>query len=210
MSSIRVEDSYFTLFNIFHTEDADGQQVLFDQWRSLPPAETQPGLVSGNFHRGLDGRSVVNYAQWESKEAYDAFLSERATQGRLGSALNISRLDTIPCEVVHTWHPEPRISLDEPRFTVVIVVASAPEDQTQVLKEMTYDPEELATTPGYVSHAVHRGLSGEHVVKYAQWEDEESFRAFLARPKEPSALDDLDGVRVELFVSEIEYIRERA
>ncbi|MFB7867755.1 antibiotic biosynthesis monooxygenase family protein [Streptomyces sp. NPDC056069] len=209
MSSIRVEDGYFTLFNIFHTEDPAGQQVLFDQWRSLPPANVQPGLVSGNFHRGLDGRSVVNYAQWESQEAYDAFMSERATKGRLGSALNVSRLDNIPCEVVHTWHDEPRISLAEPRFTVVIVVKAKPEDQAEVLKEMTYDPPELATTPGYVSHAVHRGLSGEYVVKYAQWEDEESFRAFLGRPKEPSGLDGLDGVTVELYFSEIEYIRER-
>ncbi|WP_367322406.1 antibiotic biosynthesis monooxygenase family protein [Streptomyces sp. HUAS ZL42] len=209
MSSIRVEDGYFTLFNIFHTEGPDGQKLLFDQWRSLPPANVQPGLVSGNFHRGFDGRSVVNYAQWESKDAYDAFMSERGTRGRLGSALTVSRLDNIPCEVVHTWDPAPRISLDRPLFTVVIVVKSAPEDQAEVLKEMTCDPPELAGTPGYVSHAVHRGLSGEHVIKYAQWEDEESFRAFVSRPQEPSPLDDL-GVEVELYFSEIEYIRERS
>ncbi|MDH6435206.1 heme-degrading monooxygenase HmoA [Streptomyces sp. SAI-144] len=209
MSSISVADGYFTLFNIFHTDGPEGQRLLFDQWRGLPPANVQPGLVSGNFHRGFDGLSVVNYAQWESKEAYDAFLSERATQGRLGSALNVSRLDTIPCEVVHTWDPAPRISLDTPRFTVVIVVGSAPEDQAEVLKEMTYDPPELATTPGYVSHAVHRGLTGEHVVKYAQWEDEKSFRAFLERPQKPSPLDEL-GVEVQLYFGEIEYIRERS
>ncbi|WP_020141393.1 antibiotic biosynthesis monooxygenase family protein [Streptomyces sp. 351MFTsu5.1] len=209
MSSISVADGCFTLFNIFHTDGPEGQRVLFDQWRSLPPANVQPGLVSGNFHRGFDGLSVVNYAQWESKEAYDAFLSERATQGRLGSALDVSRLDTIPCEVVHTWDPTPRIALDEPLFTVVIVVRSAPGDQAQVLKEMTHDPEELATTPGYVSHAVHRGLTGEHVVKYAQWRDEESFRAFLSRPQEPSPLDAL-GVEVQLYFGEIEYIRERS
>jgi heme-degrading monooxygenase HmoA len=209
MSSIRLADGYFTLFNIFHTDGPEGQKLLFDQWRSLPPANVQPGLVSGNFHRGFDGLSVVNYAQWESKEAYDAFLSERGTQGRLGSALTVSRLDNIPCEVVHTWDPAPGISLDKPWFTVVVLVRSAPEHQAEVLKEMTYDPPELATTPGYVSHAVHRGLSGEHVIKYAQWEDEESFRAFVSRPQEPSPLDEL-GVEVELYFGEIEYIRERS
>ncbi|MGV9278863.1 antibiotic biosynthesis monooxygenase [Streptomyces griseosporeus] len=209
MSSIRVEDGYFTLFNIFHTDGPEAQQLLFDQWRSLPPAHTQPGLVSGNFHRGFDGASVVNYAQWESRAAYDAFMSEQATRGRLGSALAVSRLDSIACEVVHTWDPAPRISLDQPWYTVVVVVKSAAEDQAEVLKEMTFDPPELADTPGYVSHAVHRGLSGEHVVKYAQWRDEESFRAFVSRPQEPSPLNEL-SVEVELYFGEIEYIRERS
>ncbi|MET7649184.1 antibiotic biosynthesis monooxygenase [Streptomyces sp. NPDC005426] len=209
MSSIRVKDGFFTLFNIFHTDGPDAQQVLFDQWRGLPPADVQPGLVSGNFHRGLDGASVLNYAQWESQEAYDAFMSEGATRGRLGSALDVSRLDSIPCEVVHTWDPEPEISLDKRWFTVAIVVRSAPEDQAAVLAEMTCDPPELATTPGYVSHAVHRSLSGEYVIKYAQWTDGKSFRAFADAPKEPSVVDEL-ATGVALYFSEIEYIRERS
>jgi heme-degrading monooxygenase HmoA len=31
-----------------------------------------PGFVSANIHRSLDGKKVVNYAQWESKEAFEA------------------------------------------------------------------------------------------------------------------------------------------
>lgn len=209
MSSIRVEDGYFTLFNIFHTHGPEGQDVLFDQWRSLPPAITQPGLIAGNFHRSFDGRSVVNYGQWESKDAYDAFMADRGTKGRLGAASTaFSRLDNLNCEVVHTWDPAPDITLDNPLFTVVVVVRCAPEDESVVLKEMTYDPPELADTPGYVSHAVHRGLTGEYVVKYAQWEDEESFKAFVSRPQEPSPIDDLGTV--ELYLSRLEYIRGRS
>lgn len=208
MSSIRVEDGYLTLFNIFHTEGPEGQRRLFDQWRSLPPGNTQPGLVAGNFHRGLDGRSVINYAQWESKAAYDAFMAETATQGRLNEALSFSRMDNLTCEVVHTWDPVLDLSVDKPWLTVVIVLTTAPEHQAEVVKEMIDDDPGLAEVPGYVSHAVHRGLSGEHVIKYAQWRDQESFRTFVDRPRQPSPTDSL--ATAELYVSRLEYVRGRS
>lgn len=212
MSSIRVEDGYFSLFNIFHTHDAEGQQALMDTWRSLPPANTQPGLVSGNFHTSFDGLSVINYAQWESKDAYDAFMAESANKGRLKNALTFSRLDSVACEVVHTWDPVVELSVDKPWFTVVVVVKSAPEHQPAVLKEMTHDEPGLGETPGYVSHAVYRGLGGEHVIKYAQWQDQEGFGAFMSKQQEtssqrPSPLDSL--ATAELYFSRLEYIRER-
>jgi hypothetical protein len=208
MSSIRVADGYLTLFNIFHTDGPDGQQGLFDQWRSLPPANVQPGLVAGNFHRSFDGRSVVNYAQWRSRADYDAFIAERGTQGRLQQALTFSRMDSVATEVVHTWDPAPELSLDRPWFTVVVVVTCASADQPVVLKEMTDDDPDLGEVPGYVSHAVHRGLSGEHVIKYAQWRDQESFQAFASRPRPPSPVDSLGTA--ELHFCRLEYIRERS
>lgn len=33
------------------------------------PAMSLLGLVSANFHRSLDGERVINYGQWEDKEA---------------------------------------------------------------------------------------------------------------------------------------------
>jgi heme-degrading monooxygenase HmoA len=35
-----------------------------------------PGFVSANIHRGLDGRHVANYAQWESREAFERMLGD--------------------------------------------------------------------------------------------------------------------------------------
>jgi heme-degrading monooxygenase HmoA len=208
MSSIRVEDGYLTLFNIFHTDGADDQQRLFDQWRSLPPGHTQPGLIAGNFHRGFDGRSVINYAQWESKAAYDAFTSETATQRRLNEALSFSQMDSVTCEVIYTGNPAPELTLENPWFTVVIVVTTDPDHQGEVLKEIISNDPGPAEVHGYVSHAVHRGLSGEHVIEYAQWQDEESFRSFAGQPREPSPIDSL--TTAELYVGRLEYIRSRS
>ena len=32
----------------------------------------QPGFVASRLHRGLDGRSIVHYAKWESEAAFKA------------------------------------------------------------------------------------------------------------------------------------------
>ena len=32
----------------------------------------QPGFISANIHRSLDGKRVVNYAQWRSKADFEA------------------------------------------------------------------------------------------------------------------------------------------
>ena len=37
----------------------------------VKPAMEQPGLISATFHRSLDGRRVINYGQWENKEAIE-------------------------------------------------------------------------------------------------------------------------------------------
>jgi heme-degrading monooxygenase HmoA len=208
MSSIRVEDGYLALFNIFHTYGPEGQQRLFDTWRGLPPADTQPGLVAGNFHRSFDGRSVINYAQWESSEHYDAFMSEAGTRGRLGEALSFSRMDSMTCEVTHTSDLAPALSVEQPWFTEVLVVTTNPRDQSLVLKEMTGDDPGLAEAPGHVSHAVHRGISGTHVIKYSQWSDEESYRAFTSGSRSSSLPD--TSATAELYFSRLEYVRGRS
>jgi len=37
-----------------------------------------PGFISASLHRSIDGTRVINYAQWESKEAWQAFMNNPA------------------------------------------------------------------------------------------------------------------------------------
>ena len=74
-STIRAGAGIFTLINVFSVA-ADRQQELAtvlieataDTMRHLP------GFISANIHTSHDGRRVVNYAQWQSRDAFEAML----------------------------------------------------------------------------------------------------------------------------------------
>lgn len=205
MSRIRVDDKYCTLFNIFHTSNSRDQDKIFAQWRSLPPANTQKGLLAGNFHRGLDGRSVVNYAQWESLDDYQAFRAEPGTRDRLQKAEGFARMDGTVCEVVHTSDPSPEFALDSPGLTVIILVNATPARQATVVAAMTAEDPRLEKVSGFRADAVHRDLDGGRVIKLAQWDDEESFQAFLQIPPARPAPE--EAGTAEIYLTRLEYIR---
>ncbi|MCX4870381.1 antibiotic biosynthesis monooxygenase [Streptomyces sp. NBC_00257] len=63
----------YTVLIVLDTKPEDQRELLDtltepDEW-----IKTVPGYRSHTYFRGVDGTFVVNYAQWESKELYDAF-----------------------------------------------------------------------------------------------------------------------------------------
>lgn len=80
MTLIRANSGVITQINVF-TVPTDGQQPLIDHLaRAAACARQEPGWLSANLHRSLDGTRVVNYAQSESVEAARAVI-ERLTAG---------------------------------------------------------------------------------------------------------------------------------
>jgi quinol monooxygenase YgiN len=70
-----------TLINVFTVEPSKQAELV----RLLDEATEQvmrqlPGFRSANIHRSLDGTSVANYAQWESKEAFESMLANPRAQ----------------------------------------------------------------------------------------------------------------------------------
>jgi quinol monooxygenase YgiN len=57
-----------TLINVF-TCTPQRQDELVQEWtrHTEQAMRHQPGFISANLHASLDGRKVVNYAQWESE-----------------------------------------------------------------------------------------------------------------------------------------------
>jgi len=76
MTTIRPGAEPITLINVF-TVDPENQQALIDALIEMTDATLRhlPGFVSANFHKSLDGTRVANYAQWETKEHFDAILA---------------------------------------------------------------------------------------------------------------------------------------
>jgi len=49
-----------------------------------------PGFVSANLHESLDGTKVVNYAQWRSKEDFEAMFQNPEAAAHMGEAAKIA------------------------------------------------------------------------------------------------------------------------
>lgn len=60
---------YYVHFAEFRMPPENQPRMVELAKEHVKPAMSLPGLVSANFHRSLDGERVINYGQWEDKEA---------------------------------------------------------------------------------------------------------------------------------------------
>lgn len=73
MTTISTDNNVVTLINVFTVEPKD-QQALIDLLIRATEVTMRhlPGFVSANIHKSLDGTRVTNYAQWRSREDFEA------------------------------------------------------------------------------------------------------------------------------------------
>jgi quinol monooxygenase YgiN len=97
-----------TLINVF-TVDPAKQDELVDLLARATDASVSraPGFISATLHRGLDGTKVTMYAQWQSREAYQAMRGDAASRPYLERALAIATFEPGMYEVVQTFLPRP-------------------------------------------------------------------------------------------------------
>jgi quinol monooxygenase YgiN len=91
MDTISKDNDVVTLTNVFTFAPEDQQRlvdVLVDATQAV--MRKQQGFISANFHRSLDGTRVTNYAQWQSREAFEAMLGDREASGHMREAARIA------------------------------------------------------------------------------------------------------------------------
>jgi quinol monooxygenase YgiN len=91
MVTIAKDNEVVTLINVFTVAPEDQQRlvdVLADATRTV--MRNQPGFVSANIHRSLDGTRVTNYAQWRSTEAFETMLQNQEAAEHMGEAARIA------------------------------------------------------------------------------------------------------------------------
>jgi heme-degrading monooxygenase HmoA len=87
MTTIRRNADCATLINVFTVEPESAAELA-----TLLASETgdvmqhQPGFRSANIHLSTDRTRVVNYAQWDSAEAYQAMLSDPTAREHMATA----------------------------------------------------------------------------------------------------------------------------
>jgi quinol monooxygenase YgiN len=95
-----------TLVNRFAVDPDDADALLEALERATDEVIARlPGFVSASFHRSLDGSAVLNYAQWESREAFEAICARPAVLEHFAEIRKLARGQRDLYEVVSVHEP---------------------------------------------------------------------------------------------------------
>ena len=87
MTSINTRNDVVTLINVFTVEPGRQQELVDLLTRATDETiRHMPGFVSATIHRSLDGVRVTNYAQWRSREDFEAMLRNPVASPHLKEA----------------------------------------------------------------------------------------------------------------------------
>jgi heme-degrading monooxygenase HmoA len=89
--AIEQNSAYATLINVF-TVEPDQAQQLADLLTNATAEVMQhlPGFRSASIHQSTDGTRVVNYAQWDSADAFSAMQANPAAREHMSAAAEIA------------------------------------------------------------------------------------------------------------------------
>jgi len=88
VATIDADNKFFTAVFEFNVDPTQQARMRTELPRIMDEVVSkQPGFVSGNLHLSHDGEKVLNYFQWESKEAFLAFRADEETQNKVMSVI---------------------------------------------------------------------------------------------------------------------------
>jgi quinol monooxygenase YgiN len=108
MTTIEQHGSCATLINVFTVEPERARELA-----GLLTAATDevmqhvPGFVSANIHLSTDGTRVVNYAQWDSADAFQAMLTNPAAREHMDKCAALATSFDPHLYTVESVHPAP-------------------------------------------------------------------------------------------------------
>jgi len=105
MTTISKDPNIVTLINVFTVEPGK-QQKLIDLLIEATEKTMRhlPGFISANLHRSLDGKQVVNYAQWRSRQDFEAMLHNPAAIPHMQEIASFTKFDPNLYDVIEVIH----------------------------------------------------------------------------------------------------------
>lgn len=105
-SIISAEIDCITLINTYTcAEEKQNELVATLEKGTVELFLHQPGFISANIHASFDKTRVVNYAQWERMEDFDAAGTVRAIQDHLAQIMTLAEsVDPRLCTVRAVYH----------------------------------------------------------------------------------------------------------
>ena len=100
MPTIKKGSDLLTLINVFTVAPEKQQELvtlLIDATEQT--MKHLPGFISASIHCSLDGKKVVNYAQWKSIADFEAMRKNPEAAPHMQAAAALAQFDPILCEV---------------------------------------------------------------------------------------------------------------
>ncbi len=104
-AKISPENGLFTLVNVFTVEPPNQKKVVQLLQNDIAELICKlPGFVSCSIHASLDGKAVINYAQWKNKEYWEAMRKNPDAASRMGRVHQFATLQSYSCRVESVQH----------------------------------------------------------------------------------------------------------
>lgn len=183
MATLALDNSLTTVMVIF-TVKLEQQQELIEAIKEfLETVKTQPGFVSANLHKSIDGVKVVNYAQWSSRSAYESFVNNDEVQSKAGKLREFTPPDSHVYEIATSESKVGTPEIKEGEYIVHVAEFSMPAENQPRLVELAKEHVKSAMEqPGLISATFHRSLDGTRVINYGQWENKEAIEELQKQP----------------------------
>lgn len=103
MAVIEAGADLVSLVNVFTVQPRDQQRLVDLLVKATEETmRHEPGYVSANIHKSLDGTHVVNYAQWRSRGDFERMLQNPDVVPHMRAARDIATNEPDLYEVVFT------------------------------------------------------------------------------------------------------------
>jgi len=196
MPFINPDDGYLTVFNIFETENRDGQARVLDAMREIIDGATYPGWISSTLHAGQDLPGTANYIQWRSLADLEARYAGERFQRRtvplfneLATSVKLLRTEAVFAQRHPSLGAVTEISPARDDYTVILIFGMEPANQHGFLDTLARPDGWLLEVPGYRSHTYLRGIDGTFVINYAQWASKDDYDRFHTLPEDARPAD---------------------
>ncbi len=183
MATLSLDNSLTTVMVIF-TVESEQQQELFNTIKKfLETVKTQPGFISANLHKSIDGVKVVNYAQWSSMDAYQSFVNNQEVQSQAGKLREFTPPDSHVYEIVTSESKVGTPEIKEGEYIVHFAeFGMQPANQPKMIELAKSHVKSAMEQPGLISATFHRSLDGTRVINYGQWESKEAIEELTKQP----------------------------
>jgi hypothetical protein len=95
MTMIQRNGNIVTSIDIFTVEDSSKQQRLLDMLKDAIKLiiNKHQGFISATVHKSLDGTRVINYIQWQNKDAIEKMLNDPKVLIHMNDVDQIAKAD---------------------------------------------------------------------------------------------------------------------